>query len=56
MINLINDIGYGLLCKVSDSVHGCHLHLLVDGTGVNVECTTEDIWETDYVVNLVWIV
>ena len=34
----------------------CQLHFLVDGLGVNIQSTTEDVWETDYVVNLVWIV
>ena len=56
MINLINDIGYGLLCKVCDSVHGCHLHFLVDSLGMYVKRTSEDVWETDDVVYLVGIV
>ena len=56
MINLINDIGYGLLCKIGNGVHGCHLHFLVDSLGVNVERTSEDVWETDDVVYLVGIV
>ena len=56
MINFIDYIRNRLLGQVSDSVYSCQLHFFVDGTCVNVECTAEDIWETDYVVDLVWIV
>ena len=56
MIYVVHDVWHRLLSQVGDGVNGCHLHLLVDGTGVNVECATENIWETDNIVNLVWIV
>ena len=56
VVNVVNYIWHRLLGQICDGMNGSHLHLFVDGTGVNVECTTEDIWETDNIVNLVWIV
>ena len=56
VIYVVHYVWHRLLSQVGDGVNGSHLHLLVDGTGVNVECTTEDIWETDNIVDLVWIV
>ena len=56
LIHLVHHIWHGLLGQVGDGTHGCQLHLLVDGLGVDVQCTTEDIWETDDVVYLVGIV
>ena len=37
-------------------MNGSELHFFVDATSVNVEGTTEDVWETDYVVDLIRIV
>ena len=34
----------------------CQLHLLVDGLGVDIERTAEDVWESDDIVYLVRIV
>ena len=56
VVNVVNYIWHWLLSQICDGVNSSHLHLFVDGTGMNIECTTEDVWETDYVVNLVWIV
>ena len=56
MVNLIYNIRNGLLCQVGNSMYGSHLHLLIDGLGMNVKSATEDVWETDYIVNLVGIV
>ena len=56
MINLINNIWHRLLGKVGDGMYGSHLHLLVNSLGMNVEGATEDVRETNNVVNLVRIV
>ena len=56
MVNLINNIGNRLLSQVGNSMYGSHLHLLIDSLGMNVKSTTENVWETDYIVNLVGIV
>ena len=56
MIDIVHHIGHGLLGQIGDGVNGCQLHLLVDGCGVNVEGTTEDVGETDDVIDLVGIV
>ena len=56
MVNLINYIRNGLLSQVGNSMYGSHLHLLVDGLGMNVKSATEDVREADNVVNLVGIV
>ena len=56
VIYLIHDIWHGLLREVGNGMNGSHLHLLVDSLGVNVECSTEDVRETDYVVYLVGII
>ena len=56
MIYLVHDIGHGLLCEVGNGMNGSELHFFVDATSVNVEGATEDVRETDYVVNLIGIV
>ena len=56
LIDVVDDIGYGLLGQVSDGVNGGQFHLLVDGCSVNVKGTAEDVGEADDVVNLVGIV
>ena len=56
LICVVNDIGHRLLCQVGNGVDGGKLHLLVYGRGMNVESASEDIRETDNVVNLVRIV
>ena len=56
VVHLVNYVWYRLLCKICDGVNGSYLHFLVDGAGVDVQSTTEDVRETDDVVYLVWIV
>ena len=56
MIHIVHHIRYRLLGQIGDGMYGSHLHLLVDGSGVYVKGTTEDIGETDHVVNLVGVV
>ncbi len=56
VVNLVDDVGHRLLGEVGNGVNGSHLHLLVDGLGMNVESTTEDVWKADNVVDLVGIV
>ena len=56
LIDIVDNIGNRLLGQIGNGVNSSELHLLVDGTGVNVEGTTEDVGETDNVVNLVGIV
>ena len=56
LIDVVHHIGHRLLGQVSDSVNGCQFHLLVDSGSVYVEGTTEDVGESDDVVDLVRIV
>ena len=56
VIYVVHHVGHRLLGKVGDGMHGSQLHLLVDSSGMHVERTTEDIWESDNVVYLVGIV
>ena len=55
-IDSIYDIRNRLLCKVGNSMYCCYLHLFVDGLGINIEGTTEDIREANYVIYLVRMV
>ena len=45
MICLVHYIGYGLLGETSDGTHCSEFHLLVDGSGLCVERTAEDVGE-----------
>ena len=56
LIYIVHHIGHGLLGQIGNGVDGSQLHLLVDGCGVDVERTAEDVGESDDVVNLVGIV
>ena len=56
VVNLVHHIGNGFLCQGGNGTHGGKLHLLVDGGCGGVQCATEDIGETYYVVYLVGIV
>ena len=56
MIDLIHYVRYGLLGQAGNRFYGCHLHLLVDGLGMDVQCAAEDVGESDDVVDLVGIV
>ena len=55
-IYLVDDIGHGLLGKVGNGFYGGHLHLLVDGFGMDIQCAAEDVGESDDVVDLVGVV
>ena len=56
LIDTIDNLGYRLVGQSHDGAHGCNLHLLVDGTCIHIESTTEDVWEDDDVVDLIRIV
>ena len=56
MIHIVHHIRNRLLGQIGDSMNGSHLHLLVDGRSMNVEGSTEDIGETNHVVDLVGVV
>ena len=56
VVNLVYNVGHGLLCQFGYGVHGCEFHFLVDGFCVYVERATEDVGEAYDVVNLVRIV
>ena len=56
VIYIVHHVGHRLLGEVGDGMYGSQLHLLVDSGGMHVERTTEYVWESDYVVNLVGIV
>ena len=55
-IDVVNHIGNRLFGQVGNGMHSSHFHFFVDGCGVYIECTTEDIGETNNVVYLVGIV
>ena len=56
LIDIVHHIGNGLLGQIGNSVNSGQFHLFVDGCGMNVKCTAEDIGEADHVVDLVRIV
>ena len=56
MISLVHNIGYRLFCQVGNGMYGGNLHFFVDGFSLSIQGTTEDIGETDYIINLVRIV
>ena len=56
LIDIVYHIGDGLFSQIGNGECGSHFHLLVDGRGMHVEGSTEDIGEADDVVNLVGIV
>ena len=56
MINLIDDVGHRLLGEIGNSSHSSKLHLLVDGLGVDVKGTAEDVREADDIIDLVRII
>ena len=56
MVYIVDHVWHGLLGEVGDGQHGSHLHLFIDGGGMHVEGSAEDIGESNHVVYLVWIV
>ena len=56
MVGRVNNIGYRLFCQIGDSVYGRNFHFFIDGFGMSVQCTTEDIRKADYIIYLVRIV
>ena len=56
MISFVHYIGYGLFGQIGNSVHGSNFHFFVNGFGLCIQCTTEDIRETNHIVDLVRIV
>ena len=56
MVSLVYDVGYRLFGQVGYGVYGSQFHFFVDGTGVCIECTAEDVGETDNVIYLIRIV
>ena len=56
MINLIYDVGHWFLGKLCYGFRRSHFHFLVDGRGMHVERTTEDIREANDIVYLVRLV
>ena len=56
MVSFVHYIGYRLFGQIGNGVYGGNLHLFVDCFCLSVERSAEDIWETDYIINLVRIV
>ena len=56
VVSLIHHIRHRLFGQSGDGSYGSQFHLFVDGSGLCVEGTAEDIRESDYVVDLVRIV
>ena len=56
VVGFIDYIGHRFLCQVGDGVYGSQFHFFVDGCSACVECSTEDIRESDDIVYLVGIV
>ena len=55
-IDVVNHIRNRLFGQVGNGVHGGHFHFFIDGCGVYIECTAEDVRKTNNVVYLVGIV
>ena len=56
LIDVVDNVRNRLLGQIGDGVYGSQLHLLIDGAGVNVQRSAEDIGEAYDVVYLVGIV
>ena len=56
MVSLVHHVRHGLFGNACDSPYGGQFHFFVDGRGSGVQRATEDIRESDDVVNLVRIV
>ena len=56
LINTVYHLGHRFVGQSHDGAYGSNLHLLVDGTCIHVEGTTEDVGEYNDVVDLVRIV
>ena len=55
-IGQCNFIRHLLAGQLGKRVSASNFHLIVDCTGVNVQCATEQIWKAQNIVHLVWIV
>ena len=56
LIHIVHHIGHGLFSQIGNGVDSSQLHLFVDGRGVHVKGTSEDIGEAYHIVDLVGIV
>ena len=56
MIGTVYDVGHRAACQIGNGACSGELHFLVDGLGGGIEGATEDIRETDNVIDLVRIV
>ena len=56
LIDVVHHIGHSFLGQIGNGKCSSHLHLLIDGASMHVECTTEDVGESNDVVDLVGIV
>ena len=56
LIDIVHHIRHRLLGEVCNGMDSSQFHLFVNGTGMHVEGTTEDVWETDDIIDLVRIV
>ena len=55
-IYIVDNIGHGLFCQICNGVNSSQLHLFVDGSGMNVEGSAENVGEADDIINLIRIV
>ena len=56
VVGCVDYIRHRLFCQVGNGVYGRNFHFFVDCFSLSVQSTAEDIWETDYIINLVRIV
>ena len=56
IVGAVHNIGNRTPCQVGNGTHGRHLHLFVDGGGSRIKSTSENVGETDDIVDLVGVV
>ena len=55
-VNLIYNVRNRLFGQIGNRPDSCHFHLFVDGRSVYIQCPTEDVRESDDIVDLVGVV
>ena len=56
MVSFVDHVGHRFLGQSGDGTYGSQFHFFIDGSGTGVEGTTENVGESDDVVDLVRIV
>ena len=56
MVSFVDHVGHRFLGQSGDGTYGSQFHFFIDGSGTGVEGTTENVGESDDIVDLVRIV